>query len=165
MKKKEALIVSGLIILLFFQSQNLLAQSGTVSTGNKATGTGGTVDYSIGQAIFTTASGSNGAISQGIQQPFIIQSVTAIENVDISMYFNVYPNPTQDYVILNIGKEYIPQEGSFYSIFNINGELIKKGQISGRETQIPMNELESATYLIKTFLNNTEVKIFRIIKN
>jgi hypothetical protein len=165
MKKIETLIRSVVVILLFLQSQNLLAQSGTISTGSQAAGPGGTVDYSIGQAICPNASGSNGTISAGLQQPFVIQSVTAIENEDIGRFYNVYPNPTSDYLILSIEKEIISSGGSYYAIFNITGELIEMGEISGQETQIRMKELESATYLVKAFLNHKVVKTFRITKN
>ena len=165
MKKIDVLIVSTLVLLLSFPAFKLKAQDAPVTTGSKATGSGGTVDYSIGQVIYAPATGNTGSINQGLQQPFIIQAVTAIEDEKIGLYYQLYPNPTTDFIVLRIDKENIDSERSYYSIFNVKGELIKKEQISNKETQIPMRELNSATYLIKTFINNEEVKIFRVIKN
>lgn len=166
MKKIEVLILSTLVLLLSLQSQNLVAQSETISVGGKASGQGGTVEYSIGQVVYgPTASEDLWTISQGLQQPYIIQAITALENSDIGLSYKVYPNPTRDFILLNIDKENTFPEGSFYSIFDVEGQLIKDGEIRSRETLIPMKELQDGTYLIKAFLNNEEVKVFRIIKN
>ena len=165
MKKIEVLTISTLILLLSLQSQILLAQSGTVSTGHVATGTGGTVEYTVGQVVYVTAIGSNGSVSAGIQQPFVIQAITAIDNKDINLIYTLYPNPTSDHIILNIENQIVDPDGSYYTIYDVKGEVVKNGQIIGRETHIQMKELKSATYLIKTYLNKEDAKIFRVIKN
>ncbi len=55
--------------LLGWGTTSLIAQQGNVAAGGVATGTGGSVSYSIGQVDYLSASGSNGYINQGLQHP------------------------------------------------------------------------------------------------
>jgi hypothetical protein len=55
--------------LLGWGTTDLLAQHGNVAAGGQATGAGGTASYSIGQVNYLTASGNNGSLIQGLQQP------------------------------------------------------------------------------------------------
>ncbi|WP_159476557.1 T9SS type A sorting domain-containing protein [Dyadobacter sp. 3J3] len=58
----------GLLLVFFFQSS--VAQQANVSSGGNATGSGGSVSYSLGQIFYTSVAVSNGKVSQGVQQPF-----------------------------------------------------------------------------------------------
>lgn len=64
--KLSVLFLSGLGLT------GLQAQQTVPATGGNATGSGGTVNYTVGQAAYTTQTGSNGTITQGVQQPFEI---------------------------------------------------------------------------------------------
>jgi hypothetical protein len=56
---------------LCFSAINLQAQEVLNASGGKATGSGGTANYSIGQITFNTTTSSGGiTISQGVQQPY-----------------------------------------------------------------------------------------------
>lgn len=55
--------------LLGWGTTTLIAQQGNVAAGGVATGTGGSVSYSIGQVDYLSAFGTNGAINQGLQHP------------------------------------------------------------------------------------------------
>jgi hypothetical protein len=71
------------IIILFvaflLRFNTALAQETATGTGGDATGTGGTSSYSVGQILYTTNTGTNGSINQGVQQPYEISIVTEIE--------------------------------------------------------------------------------------
>jgi hypothetical protein len=41
--------------------------------GGEATGSGGSVSYSVGQVVYTTNTGINGSVAQGVQQPYEFQ--------------------------------------------------------------------------------------------
>lgn len=72
----------------------LLSQETVSAGGKEATGTGGTVSYTIGQVVYTTNTGTNGSVVQGVQQPYEISVVTGLEEAeDISLEFSIYPNP------------------------------------------------------------------------
>ena len=54
-------------------TSGVVAQQGSVSSGlGMLTDAGGSVSYSIGQAVYTEATGAGGTINQGIQQPYEI---------------------------------------------------------------------------------------------
>lgn len=139
------------------------AQQATTASGGDATGGGGTVAYSVGQIVYTTYTGSNGSVAQGVQQPYEISIVLGLEDKEISLNLQAYPNPTSDYLILNVGKAEL-SELSFHLV-DLNGKLIESKRIEGVSETINMQSLPSATYFLRIVNSNKEIKIFKIIKN
>ena len=120
------------------------------------------MSYSLGQVVYTTSSGSNGTVSQGVQQPFEISTITGIKETNITLQCVVYPNPTNDYIKLKIVNY---KTGKlFYQLYDINGKLLENKKAEDNETNISMGNLVSGTYLLKVTDNQKEVKTFRIIK-
>jgi hypothetical protein len=64
--KLSVILLSGLGLT------GLQAQQTIPATGGLATGSGGTVSYTVGQVADTTQTGSGGTVTQGVQQPFEI---------------------------------------------------------------------------------------------
>lgn len=60
-----------IIPLLFFSCTIISAnaQKGIVSAGGSATGSGGSVSFSVGQLDFIAVNSANGSVFQGVQQP------------------------------------------------------------------------------------------------
>jgi hypothetical protein len=58
----------------------LSAQQSTNTAGGNATGTGGTVSFSVGQINYTTNIGTGGSACQGVQQPYEIYAVTSVDD-------------------------------------------------------------------------------------
>jgi hypothetical protein len=142
----------------------LQAQQVIATSGGNASGSGGSVSYSVGQIVYTTNANSNGSVAQGVQQPYEISVVTAIEQAkDISLEIMVYPNPATDYIKLNI-KNYDVQNLR-YQLYDINGSLIKDSKVEGNETTIVMQNLKPSIYFLKVTDNNKAIKTFKIIKN
>jgi len=84
------------LLLSGFGTTILQAQVTIPASGGNATGSGGTVSYTVGQIQYNTYSGTNGTVSQGVQQPYEISVVTAIKNTgEITLECIVYPNPTR----------------------------------------------------------------------
>ena len=69
------------------------AQNTIPAIGGTATGSGGSVSYTIGQIVFNIFSGSDGTIAQGVQQPYEI-SIIKENSENTSFEITVYPNPT-----------------------------------------------------------------------
>ncbi|MEJ5266144.1 MAG: hypothetical protein WHT29_12590, partial [Bacteroidales bacterium] len=91
------------IILLGLGLTGLQAQESVNATGGNAFGSGGSVSYSVGQVVYTTNSGTNGSVAQGVQQPYEISVVTGLEEAKgINLSVSAYPNPTTDYLTLRI---------------------------------------------------------------
>jgi hypothetical protein len=139
------------------------AQEASTAAGGDASGSGGSVAFSIGQVAYTTNTGTNGSVAQGVQQPYEISTVTGIEGSnEILLNAVVYPNPTTDYIALQItGFE----QGSFsYRLCDALGKVIEAKNVSTSETRINLKELASATYFLKVSNSKQEVKSFKIIK-
>jgi hypothetical protein len=142
----------------------LQAQEAVSATGGNATGSSGTVSYTVGQVAYTTNSASSGTITQGVQQPFEIMIVTGIEATnDIKLDWSAYPNPATGFVKLKLNN--YNMENLIYQLFDMNGKLIRTRKVDGNETIIPMENIAPSTYFLRVTEDNKEVKTFKIIKN
>ncbi len=141
------------------------AQQATVAAGGNAAGAGGGyVSYSIGQIVYTTNTGATGSLAQGVQQPYDISVVTALEQaIGINLNLAAYPNPTKDF--LNLIVENNKTESLYYQLFDINGEILENKKLEGTQTNIVMSNFSQATYFLKVIQDNMELKTFKIIKN
>ena len=141
--------------------RGLYAQESPTATGGEATGTGGTASYSVGQVVYTTNIGTNGSVAQGVQQAFEISTTLGINQTSINLELSIYPNPTTGYLTLKTKKS----ENISYQLFNLQGKLIKDKKVTKNNTNIQMNELPKAIYLLKVAKNNKIIKSFKIIKH
>jgi hypothetical protein len=152
------------VLLLGLGHTGLQAQNAVPATGGNASGSGGSVSYSVGQVVYTTNTGSNGSVAQGVQQPFEISVVTGIEEAKgINLSVSAYPNPTTDF--LNLKVENYDNTNLSYQLFDISGKLLETKNITGIQTNIVMSNLVPATYFVKVTEGNKEVKTLKIIKN
>jgi hypothetical protein len=150
------------VLLLGLGLTGLQAQETIPATGGNASGSGGTVSYSVGQVVYTTNTGTNGSVAQGVQQPFEISVVTGIEQTAINLAISAYPNPTTDFLLLKVESEKLKDLS--YQLYDLNGKLLQNKKIEGNETSIVMSNLVPATYFVKVTEGNKEVKTFKIIK-
>jgi hypothetical protein len=142
----------------------LQAQESINAAGGNATGTEGSVSYSVGQVVYTTNTASNGySVSEGVQQPFEVMVVSGIEEANgINLSLTVYPNPTTDKLTLSISEFEISNLS--YQLYSIQGKLLQNEKITEKQTSISMSDLMPANYFVKVLQGNKEVKIFKIIK-
>ncbi len=154
-----------LIVFSFFALTGIAkSQEAVPATGGEANGSGGSLSYSVGQVVYSTNTGTNGSVVQGVQQPFEISVVTAIEEAaDITLNCKAYPNPTTDYLTLQIDND-VKQIHEF-ALYDMNGKLLQSEMITGNQTNIDMSNLVPATYFVKVMQGNKELKTFKIIKN
>lgn len=139
-------------------------QSTIPSTGGNANGSGGSVSYTVGQITYQTQSGSNGTVAQGVQQPYEISVVTAVENTeDINLVCTVYPNPTSGFLKLIV--ESLDYENLRFRLYNINGVLLQDKKVEDRETEISLDNQSYSAYFLKVIKDNLEIKVFKIVKN
>ena len=151
------------LLLILFCLPKLMAQQAVISSGGNASGTGGSTNYSIGQVTYKTQTGTNGNVSQGVQQPIEIFTLSGEEFVNIKLEAVVYPNPTTSNVTLKISN--LNLDNLNYQFFDIQGRLIGDGKISNEETVFQMEQYPIANYILKINSNSKELKTFKIIKN
>jgi hypothetical protein len=153
-----------ILCLQFLVVLNSPAQAVIAASGNNAGGTGGSVSYTIGQAVYSTVSGTSGTVSQGVQQPFEISVVTGIQDAtDILLEIYVYPNPATGYVKLVIENYEI--DDLSYQLSNIDGKLLQTKKIESNETLIPMDNIVSGVYFLIITDTKKDIRVFKIIKN
>ena len=159
MKQNQPILIAFLIASF---SLTVTAQESVTVSGNNATGSGGSSSYSVGQVVYTIASGTNGQLAQGVQQPYEILTLGKEEHSEINLQFLAYPNPTTDILTLSIVN--FNFSDLTYSLFDINGRVIQSKKITENLTNIDMKNQQSAIYFLKITANNKEIKTYKIIK-
>jgi hypothetical protein len=171
MHYKKSLTIALIVLCLCYV--RVAAQETIPASGGEATGSGGSVSYSLGQIVYSVNTGANGTAVQSVQQPFEISVVSGInEQPGISLSLSAYPNPASDYLTLRI--ENFDNENLTYSLLDINGKLLENKIITGNETEIDMSRLIPSTYFLKIIVQtmhassqnaaHQEIKSFKIIK-
>ncbi len=159
MKNKQPIFIAFFLAVFSF---TVSAQQSVTVSGNTATGTGGSANYSVGQVVYTANYGTNGNLTQGVQQPYEISTLGTDEHSEINLQFLAYPNPTTDVLTLSIGN--FNSSDLIYSLFDINGRIIQSKKITESLTNIDMKNQQSAIYFLKITADNKEIKTYRIIK-
>lgn len=170
-------IISLLIItMLFFSfkgiSQNVSDQGinnnvmeTIITSGNNATGSAGTVTYSIGQVFYTYIGESVYNVAQGIQHDEKSDTLGRPENsIEPKTEIFVFPNPTTDFVNINIEGYEMENGQRSYQLFDLQGRLVKQNSINQTETQINLTDLSSSIFLLQVFIDNKILKTFKILK-
>jgi len=164
---RRKLIVKSLgvaaLFTLSFSFSSVSAQESLNTTGGNVLGSGGSVSYSIGQLTYQTYTGTNGSVSEGVQQPYEISIVTATELAKgVNLSISAYPNPTTDYLTLSIDELEISNLS--FQLYDMKAKLLQNEKITDKHTNIVMSNLPTATYFVKVMQGSKEIKTFKIVK-
>ena len=137
------------------------AQSTLSTTGGDIQGTSGSISYTVGQiAVQSTAT-----ITEGVQQPYEIQTVGVDCFPAITLDAAVYPNPTTHRLILEINNVETFHETSLRAtLFSANGQHIQTVDVAGVQTIIDMSALSAGTYYLRVTDGQTTLKTFKVVK-
>lgn len=132
------------------------------SAGNTINNGTYSVSWTLGETVIATISNSNYTLTQGFHQ----SSYTIVDIKDISKQakdIKVYPNPTTDEI--NIEWENFNQNGSYYTIIDMQGKFIDKKEIQTQKEKVNMSELATGSYFLKILdKTNSEIKTMKIQK-
>ena len=153
-----------LFLSLLFTTSIVYSQEGVTTAGGEATGSG-TASYSIGQVVYSNNTGSNGSVSQGVQQAYTIVDVVDLVGglAAINLELVAYPNPTNSALTLNIGN--YNNQNLTYRLCDMQGKLLDSKKVNNSSTEIGMQNLPASTYLLNIIDQESLIKTFRIIKN
>ncbi len=151
------------VLLLGLGLTGLHAQEAIPAAGGNASGSGGSVSYSVGQVVYTTNTGTNGSVAQGVQQNYAISITTGLDAKGINLEYTAYPNPTTDNLTLKV--ENHENRDLSYLLYNMNGKLLESKKLTGNKTTITMENLVPAAYFLKIINYQKGIKTFKIIKN
>jgi len=150
------------LMLVLIPITLLKAQSAVMATGANATGSNGSVSYSVGQAAYLVK-GSNREVSEGVQQVFEITTLATNETVTSAEDgILLYPNPFKDYLYLDFTTN--NYKGSEFQLFDAQGKLIKQDKIIQTKSEFNFSSLPSAMYIIRISQEGKNIKTFKIIK-
>lgn len=141
------------------------AQQTMLSSGGNGSGTGGFFAYSVGQTMYTAQSIGSIFLSKGVQQGHELFLITGLEEEErFGLVANVFPNPAAHFLMVEI-KNYranIPLE---LVLFDAKGQQVHRQRVVDVQTQIQMEHLSSALYILKLIQGNKLVKLVKVIKN
>ena len=161
LKKRNVSVEVFLIFILGISS--LQAQSSLNASGSVALGNSGSASYSVGQVFFTTNSGTNVTVAQGVQQPYEISKVSGLlQPKSKRINIQAYPNPTTNCLKLTVDS--LESSKLSFQLLDINGKLIDSKKIINNIEFIYLGNLPSAIYFLKVNIDNKEVEVFKIIK-
>ena len=151
--------------LFFMVLTGLQAQEAISASGGNASGSNGTLSYTVGQVVYLDITGPDGTVTQGVQQPWEIFTVTGIHDAPgISLECLVYPNPAEDFLILRIAE--LKGEHLNWKLYDASGKMHGIEKITGIKTTIPVSKLTPGVYFLSILnLDEKQLKTFRIIKN
>ena len=151
-------------LFLLFSATIVYSQQSLTTAGGEATGIG-TASYSIGQVAYSNNTGSNGSVSQGVQQAYTIVDIVDLVGglATINLELAAYPNPTNNALTLNIGN--YNNQNLTYRLCDMQGKLLDSKKVNNRSTEIGMQDLPASTYLLNIVDQESLIKTFRIIKN
>ena len=152
-----------LIIISALSLTGVQAQQSINSSGGNGSGTGGSFSYTVGQIDYVAATGTNGSISQGVQQPYEFFTLGTNDYPTILLQAVVYPNPTTENVNLVVSN--YSWENVKFELYDISGKIFVNQKITTSETLISMGNLSTGNYFIAVNENNKKLKTFKIIKN
>jgi hypothetical protein len=139
----------------------LKAQKAIAATGTTASGSGGSSTYTVGQIDYQQK-GANAQVMEGVQHSYEILTL-AIEDVDNKeKNIVLYPNPVKDFLFVDFNKE--NYQDANYALFDAQGKLIKKGNLTQQKSELDFSLLPSSVYIIQIFQKNQIIKTFKIIK-
>ena len=98
-----------------------------------------------------------------MQQAYEVSVATQVSETNISIEASVYPNPTTDFLILNVSEI---EENYTYQITDINGKQLNTRPINNTKTNLDFSSYVIGTYFIKlSGQDNSNIKTFQVIKN
>jgi hypothetical protein len=151
-----------LYVFLFMLCSTVVhAQQVVAAAGATSQTASGGISYTIGESVIETFAASGTTITQGFQQTKFV--ITAIKEIkDLGFTITAFPNPATDFVKLSVSNDKFT--GLHYLLCDMNGKVISIQQLQSNETLITFSDVSCATYILKVFNGQQEVKSFKIIK-
>ncbi|MCC7298871.1 MAG: T9SS type A sorting domain-containing protein [Bacteroidia bacterium] len=140
----------------------IYAQQTMAAAGGDATGSGGSISYTIGQVDYISANSAAGFINQGVQQPYEMFSVN-MENFESNFNIIAFPNPATTTINVNI-ESLINGGLADIAVVDALGKVVIKQSTDRSSTEINLSNVSPGIYqlVVKT---KTENKTIQFLKN
>ncbi len=146
---------------LFFAT-GILAQKVVSSAGGSGSVNGVFVDWTLGEPVIETLTGSNNTVTQGMHQPLLL--TTPVQDLMIPGFtINVYPNPASTLLTIEVIQR---GDGPLHcEISDISGRKLILTEMPSNIKKIDMSGYAAGTYFLRLFTPDTKhKKVCKIIK-
>lgn len=148
--------------LLLLSKLPVIGQSTVSTTGHDATGNGGSVSVTVGQVGYTVAASGTGTTAAGVQQPLVVIQTDVNENVDDRASVNVFPNPAQDQLTVQVNDA--QAETHHVRVIDATGRTIREERLVGTRAEVDMRTFSRGTYTFSVLADGTPIGTFTVIK-
>jgi len=142
---------------------SVAAQEATLTAGGDVTGADGSVSWSVGQIDYINVQGGDGAVTQGVQQPFELFPLSVEGDITKPMAVVIFPNPTSSNAVIRFKEA--PPEGCEFVLRDMRGALIQNGKIFGQEVELNVRELPAAVYKLQIIGTAGAIQTFKLVKH
>lgn len=160
---KIIMVLCFLIFTITFSNAQTINSDVYSSGGGEYENSYASISITIGEIATEMISNNGTTLTQGFQQGLLeISAIEETKNINISA--NIYPNPTQNTINLNI--DYVGKENFTYQLCDNNGKVINNNTINSKNnTKIDVSKLAIGQYYLK-IINTTlsYSKTFKIQK-
>jgi hypothetical protein len=161
--KKLTLITTIICLLVISGNAQSVRKQVFGSAGDTDSIAGYQVNWTIGECITEKLTGTNFIVTQGFQQPyFTITAIPETTEIDFSLY--VFPNPTRDYLNIEIIND--TPEKFLLILSSMKGEILSEAVIiSGEPYRMDLTSFGSNLMFLKIINNSSkQTSTLKIIK-
>ncbi len=149
---KKLYVLAGVLISAIFYSQSLM---GNLNSGGVS---GQDLMYTVGEIyVIPDDQDQQNSGTLGMLYQTSLQVLGAGEVIVKQDKVSVYPNPTADYITLQISSQEKPKE---VSVYDLSGKLVRQETVSN--DRIDLSSLMKGIYLL--VFKNSDLKPVKIIK-
>ena len=159
MKFKVTTLLVLFFVLTISANAQQLVRSVVASAGNEYVGTAFSLWSNVGEPVSETFSSSSNFLTQGFVQSYQFTPLSSNQLSNGTVSVQLYPNPASDYFTLN-------ETTAKVEIYSITGQLVKSFDANKTAgSQFSISDLNQGLYIVKTFDENNEMKVLKLLKN
>lgn len=160
---KKTYVVLATVVFTAIFSQSMLGQAAIVATGGTTSNGNGSVSVSVGQVGYTYQTSNSGSVDAGVQKAYEIFIVEGIDEAAVNLRLQAYPNPTTDFLQLQV--DGTSPSDCIYQLSDLNGNLLHSARLQSNLTSIDMRPYSASIYFLTVKSNNQKTKTFKIVKH
>jgi hypothetical protein len=159
----KSMRVFTIFALYFAIISTIFGQSSILTIGSTVEGSGGSISFSSGQIVYTCLESADYSLSQGVQQAYEVSIRTDTKQLpEWVNNIQVYPNPVNHQLFISLDQLNLPALS--YSIYNVNGELIQKGNMHSLFHTINLSAWPSSIYILHIQAEDGSQYSFNLVK-
>lgn len=148
------LTVLSLAIVPFFGMAQSITPEVIASAGDHFDNGTNQLSWTLGEVVIDTYDNGSNILTQGFHQTQL--TVTSVEEALADIRLNMYPNPTSEFLNIDLGNNKSDIE---LRLFDMGGKLVLQDKIEAYQTNyvLPMNKVATGNYLIQ--MNSVDGKM------